>query len=422
MQLANIPTLFPIAWGANASGGYIRAVPLPSQVSVNPLNASFNDGWPAQTFQLGGAPDGRDANGVINMITLWNQWEQAGGAHYYNASFSSTGTYNIGGYPAGALINAAAINGGYWFSTVDNNTSNPDAGGANWLFCQISQTALDARYMRPVPAFTFYVNGSTGTDTNTGTSATVTGTYINGVPVGPFATLQGCVNNLIVFSSPSGVTINVANGTYGGCQIPQSLISSWTFIGNTGTPHLCQIYQYTVAGFSAGHCWQVLGATVWISGFEHQAYYGCGYAANYGVIYFNGNCRFIGYQLSTSICGWAWRGGDIYWYGAHYFSGNWNYIHYAGPGGGVHFGYLDFFTSITVALTYSSCGCNYHVYGWGGEHWFYPSMMTWSGNPTSGLRFWVGTGGQINTQGQGLTWIPGFSAGTIYATTYGVYV
>jgi len=132
MLASGIPTKFPLYWAQNASSSYVRQVPSPSQTGVNVLNASFNDGFPPATFQIGGAPDGRDANGVLQQLSQWAQWDQAKGPVYWDSAFATA----IGGYPHGAFLNAVGIDAGYWFCTVDNNLTNPDASGAGWTFCQ----------------------------------------------------------------------------------------------------------------------------------------------------------------------------------------------------------------------------------------------------------------------------------------------
>jgi hypothetical protein len=73
-------------------------------------------------------PFGQDMNGILNQISAWAQWDKAGGPVGYDATFSTA----VGGYPAGAIISAAIL-GNFWFNTVDNNTTNPDTGGANWI-------------------------------------------------------------------------------------------------------------------------------------------------------------------------------------------------------------------------------------------------------------------------------------------------
>lgn len=132
LTLAQEPTKFPIPWAASAGGAYVRPIPVPSQTGIQAGAASLTDGFPPVTFLPVGAggtpPFGQDFNGILKQITQWNQWQQAGGPVAYDSAFSAS----IGGYPQGATL-AAATFGYYWISQVDNNTSNPDGGGANWI-------------------------------------------------------------------------------------------------------------------------------------------------------------------------------------------------------------------------------------------------------------------------------------------------
>jgi hypothetical protein len=73
-------------------------------------------------------PSGADFNGILNAITAAVRWSNAGGQYAYDSAFSTA----IGGYPKGALIARSGYDG-YWQNTVENNTSNPDAGGAGWI-------------------------------------------------------------------------------------------------------------------------------------------------------------------------------------------------------------------------------------------------------------------------------------------------
>lgn len=134
MLTSDIPgNKFSIPFG-NTAGGTYKQVPIPtaSQIGVTNGAASLTDGFPPLNFQSvasGGVPPrGKDMNGILYEITGWNRWQQAGGPIQYDAGFSTA----IGGYPAGAVLmsNPAGV---YWLSTVNNNTSNPDAAGAGWV-------------------------------------------------------------------------------------------------------------------------------------------------------------------------------------------------------------------------------------------------------------------------------------------------
>jgi hypothetical protein len=132
MQDSNIPTKFPIPWANGAGSPYINPVPTPSQQGIKNGAASLTDGFPPNCFiayAAGGAgPFGADTNGILNQITAWLQWAQAGGPITYDGTFQAA----IGGYPKGTVIASGTTAGLLWLSTVDNNTSDPDTGGANW--------------------------------------------------------------------------------------------------------------------------------------------------------------------------------------------------------------------------------------------------------------------------------------------------
>lgn len=132
MQDSNIPTKIGTVWAASAIAPYINTVPVPSQQGITNGRASFTDGFPPNCFiplgSGGAGPFGGDTNGILNLITKWLQWTQAGGPLVYDAAFSTS----IGGYPSGAVVGSATVQGLSWFSTADNNTTDPDTGGANW--------------------------------------------------------------------------------------------------------------------------------------------------------------------------------------------------------------------------------------------------------------------------------------------------
>ena len=142
MLVASIPAKFNFVWGYGASNPtYIRSIP---QTTSTPGAASLQLGYPPITFTpltAGGiAPDGADENGILNQITLWLQWIAGGGAVFYDAAWSTAN----GGYAKWAVLANAATVGLFWISTVDNNTSDPDTGGANWMAFPSFQTASTA--------------------------------------------------------------------------------------------------------------------------------------------------------------------------------------------------------------------------------------------------------------------------------------
>jgi hypothetical protein len=131
---SSIPTKIPTTWGASAPSGNITCpMPVPSQIPFAAGRASWTDGFPPVTFSPVGAggvpPFGQDFNGVLCQLSQWTRWQNAGGPLFYDGTFSSA----VGGYPKWTILSNASTVGCYWVSEVDNNTSDPDTGGANWL-------------------------------------------------------------------------------------------------------------------------------------------------------------------------------------------------------------------------------------------------------------------------------------------------
>jgi microcystin-dependent protein len=127
-----IPTKIPVPFGYAAGVGEITTpIPTASQIGVVNGRASLHDGFPPLTFlplTAGGVPPfGADFNGILNEITSITQWQQAGGFFPYDSSFSTA----IGGYPVGAIIQAANYQG-FWLNITNGNTTDPDTGGAGW--------------------------------------------------------------------------------------------------------------------------------------------------------------------------------------------------------------------------------------------------------------------------------------------------
>jgi cytoskeletal protein CcmA (bactofilin family) len=132
MLASQLPLKVTQPWANAAGAGYIRQPPNGSQIGITAGAASFADGFPPLNFQpvsSGGIPPyGQDMNGLQNQITAWLRWQAAGGDVWYDATFQSA----IGGYPAAAKVMSATTANLTWWSTVDNNLTNPDSSGAGW--------------------------------------------------------------------------------------------------------------------------------------------------------------------------------------------------------------------------------------------------------------------------------------------------
>jgi len=131
MLSTNIPSKIPLPFANSAGSGYKNTIPTASQIGIVNGKASLTDGFPPLTFtpiSSGGVPPfGADMNGILNEITAIQQWQEAGGFFPFDATFATT----IGGYPKGAVLLSSSFNG-LWISTIENNSNNPDTGGAGW--------------------------------------------------------------------------------------------------------------------------------------------------------------------------------------------------------------------------------------------------------------------------------------------------
>lgn len=131
MLLSSAPAQLVLPWG-NSDSSKTSPIPVPSQIGVTPGAASWTDGFPplcATPVTSGGVPPAKaDMNGSLFQMSAIDVWYSAGAGFPYNSGFSTA----IGGYPKGARV-LMASGLGYWRSTVDNNTTDPDTGGAGWV-------------------------------------------------------------------------------------------------------------------------------------------------------------------------------------------------------------------------------------------------------------------------------------------------
>lgn len=133
MKASDVPAKFVLPFASNAGAGFTRAIPVASQIGIQAGAASLVDGFPPVCFLPVGAggtpPFGQDMNGLLNQVSAWSRWQGASGPVAYDATFSAA----IAGYPKGAVVASATAFASFWFSTVDDNTTNPDSGGAGWI-------------------------------------------------------------------------------------------------------------------------------------------------------------------------------------------------------------------------------------------------------------------------------------------------
>lgn len=131
MKAADIPAKFPIPWANSAAPGNINVIP--EEPTGTPGQASLELGYPPETMVPTGAggipPLGQDTNGILKQTTQWSRWANAGAPVAFDPAFSAA----IAGYPQGAEVMSATSFGVWWLSIIDDNTSDPDAGGGGWI-------------------------------------------------------------------------------------------------------------------------------------------------------------------------------------------------------------------------------------------------------------------------------------------------
>lgn len=235
MLRSSIPTKFPKAFGANAGGAYIRPVPSASQIGIQAGAASLTDGFPPLTMTDeadGGVPPfGQDMNGILNQITLWNQWQQMGGAVPWDSTFSA----QIGGYPAGAIVESATTLNVFWISIVDNNSTNPDTGGAGWILAGAAKVGVVTMK---------YINGAWNVFLPDGSNLSTVGSTSQGLQEAiNYAVLNGY--RLEVYGQGAKV-VSKQNGTLNGTNIISGLSSTATlsmnlYVSGAGIPPNTQV-------------------------------------------------------------------------------------------------------------------------------------------------------------------------------------
>ena len=238
MLASSIPTKIVLPFANNAGGAYINVVPVASQIGITNGAASFYDGFPPNTFialAAGGAgPFGKDFNGLLNVMSAWERWYCAGGPVTYDSAFQMTS--QVGGYPNGAVVASATTAGLYWRSTADNNTTNPDSGGAGWVsFFPMSALAVflspgTSNWTVPSGVYQIYAEvwggggGGTGTDGGAGGGG--------GYAAGYFAVTPGQAISITVGAGGIGGTRGITPGGAGGTSSCGALCSA---TGGAGT-------------------------------------------------------------------------------------------------------------------------------------------------------------------------------------------
>ncbi len=227
MLLSGIPSKLPVPF---ANSGAKNTIPTASQITITPGAASLTDGFPPLTMtplSAGGvAPFGQDFNGILNLLSSWVQWQNAGGPIRYDATFATA----ISGYPIGTILQSTTT-GFAWLNTVDGNTTNPDSGGSGWLSCPVTAAAQTGRLLNiqvfnnsgtytPTAGTThIYYKGVGGGGSGGGGFATGSGAYAvgSGGAAGTYG--EGYTTNpgsQVITVGAGGVTTAGQSGSSGG--------------------------------------------------------------------------------------------------------------------------------------------------------------------------------------------------------------
>ena len=191
-SILTLPALIGLAFagGAGAQKGLVNAIPV---ASASP-NASYADGFPILTMTnptAGGVPPaGADFNGILNSITTFQTWVNAGGQFPFSATLAAA----IGGYPVGAVLQ---LNGGLGcvVNTVNGNTQDPNVLMTGWL-----------------PYGGAFPTGQVLVGSGTGTVGNASLTYANGVLKSTDTTAcTGTTSGALVLAGGLGLSSTVTN-------------------------------------------------------------------------------------------------------------------------------------------------------------------------------------------------------------------
>jgi len=127
----SMPPYMPMAWasGTGANVGAVNSAIWTTFTTNAPTYASLNDGFPTQQMAPGGVPpQGGDFNAILNWITTFQTWVNAGGRFQFNSALCTA----IGGYSTGMVLQLTGGQGEV-VSLINNNSNNPNSYTASQL-------------------------------------------------------------------------------------------------------------------------------------------------------------------------------------------------------------------------------------------------------------------------------------------------
>lgn len=234
-----LPTLIGMAFagGSGPNKGLVNAIPV---ASASPA-ASYADGFPILTMTnptAGGVPpNGADFNGILNAITSFQAWSNAGGQFPFSSSLATS----IGGYSKGMVVQSNDYSQA-WASLCNANTGDPNAG-------PIAITASCATNVLTVTAVTgtpiLVGMAVVGIGIPTGTTITSFGTGTGGTGTYNLSTSPGTVSSesMTVFgwtpwagaglrTQPGDIYLNGQSSTTRAMHLQSNGVDRWQFVVN----------------------------------------------------------------------------------------------------------------------------------------------------------------------------------------------
>ncbi len=152
MESLTIPQILSGAFAYNGQKNTIPDAPTGSFL------ASIQEGFPPITMMPkkngGQPPEGKDFNGILNLVSQFYFFTQNGGTYTFNQSVSDA----IGGYPEGArlwYVDSSTGEASLLRSTKGNNTdnfvTNPEVIGTSWVLDIVTQGYVQEQ-LEPVKA------------------------------------------------------------------------------------------------------------------------------------------------------------------------------------------------------------------------------------------------------------------------------
>jgi hypothetical protein len=238
---------------------------------------------------------------------------------------------------------------------------------------------------------TYYVNGSTGNDLNTGLT---TGA--------PFATIQKAINSVAVLNANGyAVTINIADGTYAGFFIGSAINGNLNIVGNT-----TNWANVLINGVSGGGSITARGngVTLTLQGVELTNGVGYGLISQAGASVNISQIVFGACSTAQIFC----DSGTVSVIGDYHITGN--AVSHVAVNYGSFIGTPSGFNTVTLSggpvftVTYQVSGIGFVRMN---------ARTTFNGAAGAGQRYQVTGNGVIDTSGAGASFLPGTTAGAI---------